>query len=207
MENTIYLIRHSTPFIPLNNYENMPWTDFNRNMMLSVEGEKRAEKMSKNKELNNISAIYCTDSARAIATAKYIAEKNNLKLNIVKELAERKLGIKYLKELPKGFESKQFEDENLKLEKGESVAEVKQRMEKAINKILTKNQNNKVAVVIHGVNLLTYLKLFANVSLSSEGVSKITYNNKLIYNSRFQGNDVFKFEYINKKLISIKYLK
>lgn len=207
MENIVYLIRHSTPFIPLNNYEDMLWADFNRNMMLSVEGEKRAEKMSKNKELKNISAVYCTDSARAVATAKYIANKNNLKLNIVNSLAERKHGIEYLKDLPKGFESSQFIDENLKLENGESVAEVKARMKKAVDELLFKNNDNKIAIVIHGVNLLAYLKNFAEVTLSNDGISKIVYKDKVVCNSKFKGNDIFKLKYIDKKLVQIKHLQ
>lgn len=204
MENIIYLIRHSTPFIPLNNYEDVPWADFNRNMMLSVEGEKRAEKMSKGKELRNISAVYCTDSARAIATAKYIANKNNLKLNIVDSLAERKHGIEYLKNLPKGFESAQFIDENLKLENGESIAEVKTRMKKAVDELLSKNSDNKIAVVIHGVNLLAYIKNFAEVTLSNEGISKIVYKDKVVCNYRFKGNDIFKLKYIDKELVNFR---
>ncbi len=42
---TIYLIRHSAPFVGIENYEdykNVPWSDYNRNMILSREGEENA---------------------------------------------------------------------------------------------------------------------------------------------------------------------
>ena len=53
---TIYLVKHSGPFVDIKNYEdyeNVLWEDYNRNMILSVEGEKRAEKLCEIEELNN----------------------------------------------------------------------------------------------------------------------------------------------------------
>lgn len=35
----IYLIRHSAPFVELDNAD-QPWDEINRNMVLSVKGEK-----------------------------------------------------------------------------------------------------------------------------------------------------------------------
>ena len=45
---TIYLVKHSGPFVDIKNYENYEnvlwedyiWEDYNRNMILSVEGKK-----------------------------------------------------------------------------------------------------------------------------------------------------------------------
>lgn len=39
---TIYFIRHSAPFVEIDNYqdyENVLWSEYNRNMILSVKGE------------------------------------------------------------------------------------------------------------------------------------------------------------------------
>jgi len=71
---TIYLVKHSGPFVDIKNYEdyeNVLWEDYNRNMILSVDGEKRAEKLCEIKELNNVERIFASDSVRAIASAKY----------------------------------------------------------------------------------------------------------------------------------------
>ena len=87
MENTIiYLIRHSEQ---LREYTNIVVSqEENEKIVLSVEGEKRAERLSLNSELINISEIW---SSSYSGTAKYIAYKNNLKINIDNRLNERKL--------------------------------------------------------------------------------------------------------------------
>lgn len=51
-------------------------------MILSVEGEKRAERLCEIDELNNVERIFASDSVRAIASAKYLAEKNNIKIEL-----------------------------------------------------------------------------------------------------------------------------
>ena len=46
MKKEIYLIRHSAPFIEIDNYndyKNVNWDDYNRNMILSSEGENNAK--------------------------------------------------------------------------------------------------------------------------------------------------------------------
>ena len=45
---TIYLIRHSAPFVEIenyNDYKNVPWSEYNKKMILSVEGEEKAKKL------------------------------------------------------------------------------------------------------------------------------------------------------------------
>ena len=42
---TIYLIRHSAPFVEIENYQdykNVSWAEYNKNMILSGEGEENA---------------------------------------------------------------------------------------------------------------------------------------------------------------------
>ena len=53
--------------------------------------------MSENTKLNNIDVIWSSSYTRAKATAKYIANNNNLPINLNSNLSERKLGN--LKEL------------------------------------------------------------------------------------------------------------
>ena len=63
----------------------------NEKITLTVEGEKQAEKVSELPELNNIEILWSSNYVRAIATAKYIAEKNNIPIYIDERLNERKL--------------------------------------------------------------------------------------------------------------------
>ena len=80
---TIYLIRHSAPFVEIDNYvnnDNALWSEFNKNMILSPKGEENAKKLCIVEELKGINEIYASNSSRAIETAKYLAETNNLKI-------------------------------------------------------------------------------------------------------------------------------
>ena len=59
--------------------------------MLSVEGEINAQKLSNLEELKNINVLWSSNYVRAISTAKYIAFKNNIDINIDENFNERKL--------------------------------------------------------------------------------------------------------------------
>ena len=92
MTTTIQLIRHSKQ---LKDYgtilTNESHQEQNEKIILSVEGEAEAKNLSKNKELEEISEIWSSSYVRAISTAKYIAERNSLKINIDSSLNERRL--------------------------------------------------------------------------------------------------------------------
>lgn len=63
----------------------------NEKIILSIEGERKAKELNEREELKNIDVLYSSNYVRAIATAKYIANKNNLNINIDERLGERKL--------------------------------------------------------------------------------------------------------------------
>ena len=128
--NTLYLIRHSKPLKVNNtfNYDNLQIQ--NEKQSLSIEGEQIAQNKLNNTDLDNIDILFSSSYVRTIQTAKYLAEKNNLEINIVSGLGERKFGISSWNELPEDFEIKQFLDENYKIGDGESQKEVRDRMYK-----------------------------------------------------------------------------
>lgn len=196
---TIYLIRHSAPFIEIDNYidyKNTSWNDYNRNMILSTKGENNAKELTNIKELRDINEIYSSDSFRAIGTAKYIAELNNLRIKLDSRINERNLGINSINELPENFSKKSFDDKNLKFKNGESLNEVDKRFNEFINEILNKN-NNKTVIVIHGMILMSYLQTLCNFEFDGEKF-KISYNNKIVINRKFKNPDVFKLEFDNE---------
>lgn len=86
----IYLIRHSEQ-LRLENSLHDSSQIANEKIILSVEGEKKAEQISKLDKLKNIDELWSSSYARAISTAKYIAKENNLQINIDKNFDERKL--------------------------------------------------------------------------------------------------------------------
>ena len=157
MDNTIvYLIRHAET-VNENGLRNTNEDSqlINEKEILSVEGEEQAKDLSENDELKNIDIIWSSSYARAKATAKYIAEKNNLPINLDGNLSERKLGN--LNELGKFMKDKktrdpsqeQLLDQKFKTSDGESAEETKQRMTKFFNKILQEYKGKKIVVVSH----------------------------------------------------------
>ena len=121
----LYLIRHSSQLREngINNIEDDSQS-INEKIILSVEGEEKAKKLSEIEELNNIDLLWSSSYVRAKATAKYIAYKNNVDINIDSRLNERKLGnleeLKKLGEIYKHtFAEEQLLDSRLKNIDGE----------------------------------------------------------------------------------------
>ena len=84
-DTIIYLIRHAET-VDENGIRNTN-EDFqmiNEKEILSVQGEEQAKKLSENVELQNIDVIWSSSYTRAKATAKYIANTNNLPINLNK---------------------------------------------------------------------------------------------------------------------------
>ena len=72
------------------NNDNVLWDEFNKNMILSPLGEENAKKLCNVNELKNIDEIYASNSSRAIETAKYLAETNNIKIKLDERINEDK---------------------------------------------------------------------------------------------------------------------
>ena len=200
---TIYLIRHSSPFVDIDNYsdyKNVLWEEYNKNMILSIEGEENAKKLCNVKGLNNVREIYASNSFRAIATAKYIAESNNLKIKLDNRINEREFGVDYLKELPENFTIKSFEDNNFKTVKGESLNELNKRFSSFIEELVNSNKTD-VAVVIHGIIFLSYLQSISS-SFEYDGQSfKILFKDKVILNGKLKSPDVYKLEFDKNNIL------
>ena len=189
----IYLIRHSGPFVNLYNYEKQPFEERNKNMILSSVGERKAKELISIEELHNLDEVYSSNSARAIATAKYISEINNLEIKIDNRINERKFGVTYIEELPDNFFKKQLDNENYKLENGESLKEVKDRFKNFLNEIL-KSNNQKTALFIHGVLLMAYLSTISKVEFNNDKF-KVTFNDKEVMSGIMKNPDVYKITY------------
>ena len=205
---TLYLIRHSAPFIEIDNYsdyKNVPWDEFNRNMILSNKGEENAKRLCDLQSLRDLDLIYSADSYRAIGTAKYVAEINNLKIKLDKRINERILGINTISELPDNQMLESFNNKNYKFGKGESLNEVDKRFNSFIDELLQSNYE-KIALFIHGIIMMSFLQ--NNTEFSFDGQTmRLIFNNQEIYNGKIKNPMVFKITYNNdNKLSNIEYL-
>ena len=201
---TIYLIRHSAPFIEIDNYIDyklVSWKDYNRNMILSREGEENAKKLCNIEELKDLDEIYSADSFRALGTAKYVSEMNNLKIKLDDRINERELGINTISEIPENFQIDSFNNKDLKYKSGESLNEVDKRFNSFINDKL--KNNNKIALFIHGIIMMSYLQNNTDFSFDGKNM-KLIFNNKEIYNNKMKTPMIFKINYDNNKIIDIE---
>ena len=157
MNNTIiYLVRHAET-VNENGIRNTNEDSqiINEKEILSVKGEEQAKKLSQNNELKNLDIIWSSSYTRAKATAKYIANVNNLPFNLDNCLNERRLGnLKELGEFMKDKNTRdpsqeQLLDRKFKTSDGESAEDTKQRMTKFFDRILKEYEGKKIAVVSH----------------------------------------------------------
>lgn len=92
MKTTIYLIRHSEQLkLKGENFSKDSSQIKNEKIPLSINGEALAQKLSNIEELKNINVLFSSNYVRAISTAKYIAEKNNIEINIDERLRRTKI--------------------------------------------------------------------------------------------------------------------
>ena len=183
MDTIIYLIRHAET-IDENGIRNTNEDSqiINEKEILSVHGEEQSKKLSENIELNDIDIIWSSSYTRAKATAKYIANNNNLPINLDSNLNERKLGnLKELGEFMKDKKTRdpsqeQLLDRKFKTSDGESAEDTRKRMTKFFDRILKEYEGKKIAVVSHGGSIKFFLLNWCEVNPDV----KLVYNNTVL---------------------------
>lgn len=206
----LYLIRHSAPFVEIDNYinnDNVLWSEFNKNMILSPKGEDNAKRLCSIDELKGIDEIFTSNSSRAIETAKYLAEFNNLRIKLDKRIDEREFGVEYIKDLPDNFTKLSFDDKTFKVNNGESLNDVDSRFQSFINELLD-TKKEKVVIVMHGIILLSYLK---NICTHFEFDGRnfdIRFNDNIILDGIPGNPSVYKIEFDdNKDIINVECIR
>ena len=206
MEDTIiYLIRHAET-IDENGIRNTSEDSqiINEKEILSVEGEEQAKKLSGNEELKNLDIIWSSSYTRAKATAKYIANANNLPINLDDNLNERKLGnLKELGEFMKDKSTRDPSQEQLlnrtfRTSDGESAKQTRERMNEFFYKILKEYEGQRIAVISHGGSIKFFLLNWCTVN---ENV-KLIYNENTILN--IKSPCLLKLTFRKNKLIDLE---
>ena len=190
---TVYLIRHSKKIDNklLDNSRNNEYYQTRREkIILSIEGEKKAEKLSKLKEFEDTDIIFSSNYARSLQTAKYLAERKNLVIHIDDRFNERKLGI--LQEDEK-IHIKQYYDENIKNSEGESRKEVTKRMLEAFLEVVNNNRGKKIAIFTHDYSMTFLLMRWCKLEYIKEDKHKcLSFNNKIIIDRKYDAPEIFK---------------
>ncbi len=202
MNTIVYFIRHADT-IDEKGIRNTKETSqmINEKEILSIKGEEDSKRLSKNVELKNIDTIWCSSYVRAKQTAKYIAEENNLQINLDDRLNERKLGN--LEEIAIFMKDKKTRDPSqeqllypkFKTSDGESAEDTNKRMTEFLKECLNENKDKKIAIVSHGGSikflLLNWCKVNENMKLeykdkelnvTSPSLLKLTFKDEELMN-------------------------
>lgn len=129
-----------------------------------------------------------------MATAKYFASTNNLKVNIDESFDES------WNELPQDFELKQFSDENYKVGYGESKKEVQTRMFNGLMNVINSNKGKRIAIISHSTAIAFLLKKWCEVYYDKD----YKFNNLAFFNGKCEYLQSFKLEFKDNELINIK---
>lgn len=203
MNTIIYLVKHADE-LKENGIQNTNDTAqlINEKYILSVKGEEQSKRLSESPELQNIDVLWSSSYARAKATAKYIAYKNNIEINIDSSLNERKLGN--LEDLSKWMENKTIgvvqaylQNQKWKAREGESCEDATKRVTLFLQKILKENKGKRIVLVSHGA-LISFL-LTNWCDLDDE--MKLIFNNKVI---EIKEPSITKLTFENQKLLNIE---
>lgn len=200
---TVYLVRHSEPFKIHCGIEEVNEDILFANIKtpLSINGELLAHEKSKDKEFDNIDVVWSSNYVRTMATAKYFAHRNNLKVNISDKLGERKHGIKSWDELPSDFEVHQFQDENYKMDNGESQKEVRERIYSKLMTIINENKGKRILIVGHSTATAYLLSNWCEISYDSD----YKFNNQVFFDGKWNYLETFKLIFDdNNNLVEIK---
>ena len=203
---TLYLIRHSKVLKTNNDLNSDDIQLQNEKACLSIEGEELAHKILTNNEFTNIDVLFSSNYVRAIQTAKYLTINNNVDINIMSELGERKFGVSSWDELPEKFERKQFLDENYKIGNGESQKEVHNRMYSAIMNIVENNKDKRIAIITHATAISYLLKKWCDITIVNDKL-RYTFNDKIILDGYINYCETFKLEFDNNNIINIENIK
>lgn len=200
MYTIVYLIRHSEKLdIKLiekyNEFE--PYQISREKRILSANGEYKARILSQQNEFKNLDAIYSSNYVRAIQTAKYFAESQDIKIIVDKGFNERKYGNP---EKSNDIGCKQYFDENIKNFEGESRKEVTKRMEMSFQKALEENKGKRIAIFTHGAAMTFLLMKWCELVNVDENKKKtLKFKDKIIIDKVFDAPEVFKL-FVNEEL-------
>lgn len=202
----VYLIRHSEKYRNFNNIINDDsFQLFNEKIILSINGEMLANKLANMEEMSNIEVVFASNYVRSIGTAKYIAYRNKIDVNIDKNFGERIYGINSIDGIMDDFNVKQWNDIDYKLPNGESRRDVTNRMYNALIRVINDYKNKRIAIVSHGTAISFLLDkwcdVFVNYNNDNKMNTKIVFKNKIIFDNNISAPCVFKIVFDDNNII------
>lgn len=164
MKTTVYLIRHGNIDCEDRVPGRMP------GMHLSSHGQKQARDLLHFFENRKLEAIYSSPMDRALETAKPLAEKKGLKVEICEAFNEIDFGDwtnRKFSELENDFSWKQFHffRNGTVIPGGELMIEVQSRMVGQLQQLIEKHEGRDFAVFSHNDPIKSVIAFYGGISL------------------------------------------
>ena len=203
---TIYLINNGLTLNNLNFSSNESLESRREKRILSILGEEESRKLADFPDLQRVNKIYTSNYVMSIATAKYLAKKLELDINIRDELGERVLGNLGDKKI-RMVNEMQENDFDYKLPGGESLNEVKRRMLKFIKKVLEEDKDHVVALFTHNVAITSLLSLYCTKGFNLDNRLILNYHDDAIVDGAWDGIRVWELEFDDTEIVNVKRVK
>ncbi|MDK2932409.1 MAG: hypothetical protein PWP27_219 [Clostridiales bacterium] len=134
---------------------------------LTSNGYLQVQKLTQRLSEENIDILYSSDLTRAYETAKYIADKKNLDIHVMRGLREINGGdwedvpwAELPNRWPEAYDHWENKPHLLQMPNGESMVEFQNRVVEEITKITRDNKGKNICVVTHGTVIKAVLCYF-----------------------------------------------
>ena len=197
----IYLISNNLVIDDINYESDMPVDEKRINRPLSIEGEKLASKLS---EKIVVSEIYSSAFASSIATAKYIACKNNLIININSALNDIKIGemARHNIKMLRFMQDRNFD---YKYVNGESLNDGKRRILPLFKKIISRNADT--AIITHKRIIMSLLLNYLDTGYNLDERLILSFKDKVVLDDNENDCDILKLTINDEKIENIEVLE
>jgi len=181
------------------------FNDVRKQTMLSPKGEEAAKSLCNLKDLNVVEVIYSSTYFGAMNTSKYIADAYNIDIILDERLGERVVGELGCNEY-RFLKGMQEHDFDYKLNQGESINEVMNRMTNCIKDVLKSDYDN-ILIVSHNIALLSLFIKWCNKGFNLDDRLILDYHDEIIFDGTFNEIDLIRVNFVDNKIENIKRIK
>lgn len=170
---------------------------------LSSDGERIAKNIATSDEFLGADMIYSSIYSASLDSAKYLAERLDIKIFVDELLNDSKIGVLGRRTL-KEFKQMQNRDFDIKLSEGESLNDVSNRITSFMKKVENIGTFDKVLLFTHRRVLLGYLLNVAEVGYNLNDDLVVSWNEGVVYDETDKDIDIIKVIIENKEIANIE---
>jgi len=199
---SIYLINNCLTMNNLNFPNNESLVSRREKRVLSIDGEKESEVLANSSLLETTQIIYSSPYVMSIGTAKYLANKLELDINIKSEIGERKIGLLGNNKISQVTEMQET-NFDYKLSGGESLNEVKSRMLSFIQEVLEHDKDKNIAVFTHNVAITSLLSEYCTKGYNLDNRLILNYGEDAIIDGTWDGINIIELDFQDDKIVNV----